>query len=84
MEQSSLLHRTAPDAKIFPNTSQATRVAKPAREKGMSEDSQLDRLLADGWEIESEDDNAVHLTKIKKGKQRRLTHHRPKRNGKGK
>jgi hypothetical protein len=77
---------SAPDAKIVPNSpiNQTRRVAKPPRETSASGDPQLDRLLADGWEIASDHGTAVVLSKMKKGERRTMTHHRPKKNGKSK
>ncbi len=52
--------------------------------KPVSEDPQLDRLLADGWEIApqevgNEDPSKVFLTKMKNGQPKNLVHNRPKK-----
>jgi len=73
---------TKPDAKVStpkPNAERskpAPAALKPALGGGHNtSDSQLDRLLSAGWQIEREDAKCVYLTKGAKT----LTHHRPKK-----
>lgn len=40
-------------------------------------DSQLDRYLRDGWEIDCEDEKVIRLHKMKGDKRMELIHHRP-------
>lgn len=42
-------------------------------------DSQLDRLLAAGWEIESENSATVNLFRMKGDQRKTMVHHRPKK-----
>jgi hypothetical protein len=42
-------------------------------------DSQLDRLITDGWEVESEENGVVNLFKTKKGKRHEMKHLRKKK-----
>lgn len=68
-----------PDAKFVPNGEQRpTATPKAPKPRLVTGDSQLDRLLADGWEIESEDTSTVSLARKKKGELKTMTHHRPK------
>lgn len=47
-------------------------------EKPSTGDSQLDRLLAAGWEIDSQDSVKVDLFKMKGDQRKTMVHHRPK------
>ena len=75
---------TRPDALVVAHGNDAAvhivapAVAKVATKNGTG-DSQLDRLLGAGWQIERKEGSAVFLTKMRDGKLRRMTHHCPKK-----
>ena len=65
------------------NPSKDKEMEKTAEESVPSTgDKHLDRLLSEGWQIESEDDTQVKLTKLKKGEMKTITHQRRKKKGK--
>ncbi len=70
---SGLIIFTPPEVKIVVRGS-----IVPMPKKTTSGDSQLDRLLADGWQIESENAQTVKLFKMKGDKTKTMVHHRPK------
>jgi hypothetical protein len=75
---------------MVPNTIAQVRAQKPVLIDTQQEtpknpstgDSQLDRLLAVGWEIDSQDQTKVNLFKIKSGVRKTMVHCRPKKNRK--
>lgn len=77
-----------PGAKMVPGSTvvqmqQRTQTAEPkAPKKPSTGDSQLDRLLADGWEIDSQSHAKVNLFKMKGDQRKSMVHHRPKVNRK--
>ncbi len=58
----------------------APAIAAPPEERHavQSTDRQLDRLLAAGWQVSEENDRVVTLTRMKDGKERAMTHYRPR------
>ncbi|MDP1689634.1 MAG: hypothetical protein Q8L52_00270 [bacterium] len=64
------------DGKILTKGRSAVKAAV-AQAVGSTGDKQLDRYLADGWVIKSQNDKVVHLTKEKGGETKRLAHLRP-------
>lgn len=78
-----------PGAKVVPEgvvvqmpTQQSRPTAEPeAPKKPSTGDSQLDRLLADGWEIEWECVSRVNLFKMKGDQRKTMVHYRPKKSG---
>ena len=69
---------TPPDAKLAQPESQQDTPEKIARPLA-SNDPQLDRLLADGWQIKTDEGGKVVLIKLKKGKECEMIHHRRKK-----
>ncbi len=59
----------------------STRKAAPKQRISTTGDSQLDRLLADGWVVTAESASEVYLRKGERGSlgERKLIHHRPKK-----
>ena len=51
------------------------------KKKSPTGDTQLDRLLADGWQIGHEDVTKIVLWKANVGERRMMIHHRPKPKG---
>ncbi len=69
-----------PGAKVVPAGTIAQKpVPIQAKAPSASDDTQLDRLLADGWEVDSEDSSRVRLFKMKRGTRRTMIHHRPRK-----
>lgn len=68
----------APDAKIVPKTGKTAIVIEQQKQPKVAAtgDSQLDRLLDDGWQIDRDDGAAVLLSKEKNDGRRTMTHHR--------
>ncbi|HYF29473.1 MAG TPA: hypothetical protein VEA36_03875 [Candidatus Paceibacterota bacterium] len=83
---------TAPSAKLIefprlpgrkPEPKAKARKPEPVRKleakAAQPKDTQLDRLLSQGWEIKVDWGDRVVLTKLKKGEEVEMTHHRPKK-----
>ena len=55
------------------------RVVAPSNNQIADGDAQLNRLLAEGWQVDREEGNKVFLWKMKGEKRRTMEHHRPKK-----
>lgn len=69
-----------PDAKVIPAGEIVQMPAPVPARASATGDSQLDRLLADGWAIDSEDSLQVILFRMKGDLRKTMIHYRPKKN----
>jgi hypothetical protein len=73
-----------PDAKFVRKEEQRSVTPAEAcvpRPQSVTDDTQLNRLISDGWTISAEDAATVTLTRPKNGEPKTMTHHRPKPGG---
>lgn len=73
---SGLVIFVPPDAKVVTTESSAPL---PVKALSTSKDSQLDRLLSNGWIIDSETPAQVNLSKMKGDQRKTMIHHRPRK-----
>lgn len=86
LEGRGVVMLTPPKAKLAPGGGNLAASSAPTREpvappptQASTGDNQLNRLLAEGWRIESETPTQVNLYKVVGGKKKTMIHCRPKK-----